>query len=59
MKKNIAPSLLAANFFDINVFDAIAAEIAGLVVVVCEVVVFKVDFPLAVTGILGFTVWVT
>ena len=51
--------LLGANFFETNTFDATPAEIAGLVVTAYEVVVFTVVFPFAITGILGFDVWVT
>lgn len=51
--------LLGANFFDTNVFDTTAVEIAGLVVVAYDVVAFTVGFTLAMTGILGFAVWVT
>ena len=59
LEGNDCVRLLEANFFETKVFDTTAAEIADLVVAVCEVVVFTVDFPFAMTGILGFDVWVT
>lgn len=51
--------LLGANFFETNAFNTTPAEIAGLMVAAYEVVAFTVDFPFAITGILGFDVWVT